>query len=49
LKITDYKIVQRYIAKLQNAGVLREATEKSRNRAFRADEILQVIEGAPNE
>jgi len=49
LKVTDYKIAQRYIAKLQDAGVLREATGKSRNRVFRADEILQAIEGALNE
>ena len=45
----DYKIAQRYIAKLQDAGILREATGKSRNRVFRADEILHVIEGPLNE
>ncbi len=49
LKVKDYKIAQRYIAKLQAAGILREATGKSRNRVFRADEILQVIEGPLNE
>lgn len=44
LKLSDYKIAQRYIVKLQEAGVLREVTGKSRNRIFRADEILRAIE-----
>ena len=44
LKLSDYKIAQRYIAKLQKAGILREVTGKSRNRIFRADEILKAIE-----
>jgi Fic family protein len=44
LGLTDYKISQRYIAKLQDEGILREMTGKSRNRLFRADEILKVIE-----
>lgn len=47
LKLTDYKIAQRYIVKLQEAGILREVTGKSRNRVFRADEILKVIEEPP--
>jgi Fic family protein len=46
LKVTDYKIAQRYIAKLEDAGILRETTGKSRNRVFRADEILKIIEGS---
>ena len=49
LKVTDYKIAQRYIAKLQDAGILRETTGRSRNRVFRADEILKVIEGPLDE
>jgi Fic family protein len=44
LNVTDYKTAQRYIAKLQDAGILREVTGKSRNRIFRADEILKTIE-----
>jgi len=44
LKIKDYKIAQRYITKLQEAGILREVTGKSRNRVFRADEVLRIIE-----
>jgi Fic family protein len=44
LKVTDYKIAQRYITKLQEAGILREVTGKSRNRIFRADEVLRIIE-----
>jgi len=46
LKVTDYKIAQRYITKLQEAGILREMTGKSRNRVFRADEILRIIEAS---
>lgn len=44
LGLTDYKIAQRYIAKLEEEGLLCEMTGKSRNRLFRADEILKVIE-----
>jgi len=46
MKVTDYKITQRYIAKLQDAGILHETIGKSRNRVIRADEILQVIEAS---
>ncbi len=44
LGLTDYKIAQRYVTKLQDEGILREITGKTRNRLFRADEILRVIE-----
>lgn len=44
LNLADYKIAQRYIVKLQDAGILREVTGKSRNRLFRAHEILKTIE-----
>ena len=44
LNLKDYKIAQRHIAKLQDAGVLREITGRSRNRLFRANEILKAIE-----
>jgi Fic family protein len=46
LKVKDYKIAQRYITKLQEAGILREVTGKSRNRVFRADEVLRIIEAS---
>jgi Fic family protein len=46
LGLTDYKIAQRYVIKLQDEGILREVTGKTRNRLFRADEILRVIESA---
>ena len=44
LKVRDFKTAQRYIAKLQDAKILTEITGKSRNRLFRANEILRVIE-----
>jgi len=47
LNFTDYKIAQRHIAKLQAEGILREVTGKTRNRLFRADEILRIIESSP--
>ncbi|MBM3126062.1 MAG: Fic family protein [Chloroflexi bacterium] len=46
LGLTDYKIAQRYISKLQEEGLLREMTGKTRNRLFRADEILKAIESS---
>jgi Fic family protein len=45
LNIKDYKIAQRQIAQLLKVGILRELTGKSRNRIYRADEILATIEG----
>jgi Fic family protein len=44
LNLTDYKIAQRYIAKLQDIGIIGEITGRSRNRLFRANEILKTIE-----
>ncbi len=44
LALPDYKIAQRYIVKFVNAGILSEITGKSRNRLFRANEILKMIE-----
>lgn len=44
LKQRDFKTAQRYVAKFQEAGILAEITGKSRNRLFRADEILKAIE-----
>lgn len=48
LNLADYKIAQRYAAKLQDAGILSEITGKSRNRLFRANEILKTIEETIN-
>jgi len=44
LELTDYKMAQRYILKLQEAGIVSEITGKSRNRLFRANEILKTLE-----
>jgi hypothetical protein len=35
---------ERCIERLEKTGILREITGKARNRIFRADEILAVIE-----
>ncbi len=37
---------QSYINRLEDAGILREITGQSRNRVYRADAILTIIEGA---
>ena len=42
---SDYKTARRYVEKLVQNGILREVTGKGRNRLYRADEILQAIEG----
>jgi Fic family protein len=39
-----YPTAQRYIARLEGAGVLREVTGKKRNRVYRADAVLAAIE-----
>ncbi|MCI0611179.1 MAG: Fic family protein [Anaerolineae bacterium] len=44
LNLKDYKTAQRYIGRLQDAGILTEITGKLRNRLFRANEILKTIE-----
>ncbi len=41
-----YRSASRYVEKLVRLGILREITGQSRNRIFRADEILLVIEGS---
>lgn len=46
LGLGDYKTVQRYVEKLERIGILREVTGQRRNRLYRADEILEVIEGS---
>jgi len=44
LEMGSYTTIQRYIDKLQGVGILKEATGNARNRIFRADEIMKVIE-----
>jgi hypothetical protein len=41
---TFHKIAQRYIAKLEESGILREEADTSRNPIFCTDEILQESE-----
>ena len=44
LGLSDYKMAQRYVDKLVQAGLLREVTGQARNRLYQADEILKVIQ-----
>ena len=44
LEMGSYTTIQRYIEKLAALGIVREATGKSRNRIYRADQILKVLE-----
>lgn len=39
-----YRTAQRYIEKLEEIGILREVSGRDRNRLYRADEILRVLE-----
>ncbi len=48
LNLGDFKTTQRYVSKFQEAGILTEITGKSRNRLFRANEILKAIEEPVN-
>jgi Fic family protein len=41
----NFVTAKRYVEKLALAGILHEATGYSRNRIFRADEILKAVEG----
>ncbi len=45
MEASDYKTARRYVEKLVQHGILREVTGKGRHRLYRADEILQAIEG----
>jgi Fic family protein len=42
--VSDYKIAQRYVEKLEAFGIIREITRKPRNRIYLAEEIFRVIE-----
>ncbi len=39
-----YRTAQRYVERLEEIGILREVTGHARNRIYRADEILEVLE-----
>lgn len=41
-----YRTAQRYVERLVELGILREVTGRARNRIYRADEILKVLEAA---
>lgn len=41
----SFSTLQRYFDKLEGLGILEEVTGKSRNRVYRANEILAVLEG----
>ena len=42
--VSDYKVAQRYVEKLEAFGILREITGKPRNRIYLAKEIFMAIE-----
>ena len=44
LDMGSYTTIQRYIEKLESLGILREVTGKGRNRVYRAEQILKVLE-----
>lgn len=44
LDMGSYTTIQRYIEKLGSLGILFEVTGKNRNRIYRADHILRVLE-----
>ncbi len=39
-----YRTAQRYVERLEEHGILREVTGQARNRIYRADEIIHVLE-----
>ena len=43
IRANSYRVAQSYILKLVELGILREVTGQSRNRLYRADEILKAI------
>jgi Fic family protein len=45
LALGSYSTVQHYIEKLEALGIVQEATGKARNRVYRAEGILEVIQG----
>lgn len=45
VNLGSFTTIQGYIRKLETLGILQEVTGKARNRIYRADEILCVLEG----
>ena len=45
VNLGSFTTIQRYIRKLEALGILQEATGKARDRIYRADEILRILEG----
>ena len=41
----SFTTIQRHILKLESYGIMREVTGKGRNRIYRAEQILQILEG----
>ena len=41
-----YRTAQRYVERLEALGILREVTGQARNRLYRADEIIHMLESA---
>ena len=41
----SFTTIQRHILKLESYGIVREVTGKGRNRIYRAEQILQILEG----
>ena len=44
LEMGSFTTIQRHIEKLESLGIVREVTGKERNRIYRADQILKVLE-----
>jgi Fic family protein len=44
LDVPYYRTAERYIERLGEIGILREVTGQTRNRLYRADEIIQIFE-----
>ena len=42
----DFSTAQRYVDRLEQAGVLQEITGRARNRIYRANEVMTIIEDA---
>ncbi|MBI3158410.1 MAG: hypothetical protein HYZ26_02280 [Chloroflexi bacterium] len=45
LQIGSYTTIQRYFGRLEEFGILRESTGQRRNRLYRADGILRILDG----
>jgi len=43
----DFSTAQRYVDRLEQVGVLQEITGRARNRIYRANEVMTIIEDAP--